>query len=50
MRELKVLGNGHLNLDFAESKDFFEQDLASSKALIEQVLVAEQDRHLNLGY
>jgi len=27
MRELEVLGNGHLKLDFADCKDFFEQDL-----------------------
>ncbi len=24
MRELQVLGNGHLKLDFAEWKEFFE--------------------------
>ncbi len=55
MRELEVLGNGHLKLDFAECKEFFEQELAESvraqlKRLIEQVLLAEQDRYLQLGY
>ncbi len=48
MRELEVLGNGHLKLDFAECKEFFEQELAERvraqlKRLIEQVLLAEQD-------
>ena len=28
MRELEVLDNGHLKLDFAECKEFFEQELA----------------------
>jgi len=55
MRELEVLGNGHLKLDFADCKDFFEQDLtemvrAQLKRLLEQALVAEQDRYLDLGY
>src|SRR6266481_3653945 len=55
MRELEVLGNGHLKLDFAECKEFFEQELAERvraqlKRLIEQVLLVEQDRHLQLGY
>jgi putative transposase len=55
MRELEVLGNGHLKLDFAECKEFFEQELAERvraqlKRLIEQVLLAEQDRYLELGY
>jgi putative transposase len=55
MRELEVLGNGHLKLDFADSQEFFEQDLAEMvrsqlKLLIEQALVAEQDRYLELGY
>ena len=55
MRELEVLGNGHLKLDFADCKDFFEQDLtemvrAQFKRLLERALVAEQDRYLDLGY
>lgn len=55
MRELEVLGNGHLKLDFADCKDFFEQDLtemvrAQLKRLLERALVAEQDRYLDLGY
>jgi hypothetical protein len=28
MRELEVLGNGHLKLDFAEWKEFFETEMA----------------------
>jgi len=28
MRELEVLGNGHLRLDFADWKEFFEADMA----------------------
>lgn len=55
MRELEVLGNGHLKLDFADCKELFEQDLAEMvrsqlKRLIEQALLAEQDRYLELGY
>src|SRR5258708_17417570 len=55
MRELEVLGNGHLKLDFADCKDFFEQDLtemvrAQLKRLLERALVAERDRYLDLGY
>ena len=55
MRELEVLGNGHLRLDAGECKDLFEQDWAEMvraqlKRLIEQALVAEQDRYLALGY
>jgi putative transposase len=55
MRELEVLDNGHLKLDFAECKEFFEQELAERvraqlKRLIEQVLLAEEDRYLELGY
>ncbi len=55
MRELEVLGNGHLKLDFTDCKDFFEQDLtemvrAQLKRLLERALVAEQDRYLDLGY
>lgn len=55
MRELKVLGNGHLKLNLAELQDFFTQDLSEMvrsqlKRLIEQALLAERDRHLELGY
>ena len=55
MRELEVLGNGHLKLDFAECKDLLERDLTEMarvqlKLLIERVLRAEQDRYLELGY
>ena len=55
MRELEVLGNGHLKLDVADCKDFFEQDLsemvrAQLKRLLEQALVAERDRYLDLDY
>lgn len=55
MRELEVLGSGHLKLDFAEWKDFFEQELveqvrAQLKALIEKALEAERDYHLQLSY
>jgi putative transposase len=55
MRELRVLGDGHLKLDFADCQDFFEQDLAEMvrsrlKSLIEQALLAERDRYLDLGY
>lgn len=55
MRELEVLGSGHLKLDFAEWKDFFEQELveqvrAQLKALIEKALEGERDHYLNLGY
>jgi putative transposase len=54
MRELEVLCDGHLKLDFADWKEFFEQDLvehvrSALKRLIEQVLLAEQDRYLDLG-
>jgi putative transposase len=55
MRELEVLGNGHLKLDPADSQEFFEQDLvehvrSAVKRLIEQALLAERDRYLELGY
>src|ERR1700688_949829 len=55
MRELQVLGNGHLKLDFAEWKEFFEEDLVERvrsqlQALIEQALVAERDYYLQLNY
>lgn len=55
MRELEVLSNGHLKLDFAEWKEFFDQELgewvrSQVKRLIEQALEAERDYHLQLGY
>ncbi len=55
MRELEVLGDGHLKLDLAERQEFFEQDFAEMvrsqlKRLLEQALVAEQDRYLQLDY
>ncbi len=55
MRELEVLGNGHLKLDFADWKEFFEENLVERvrsqlKALIEQALVAERDHYLQLTY
>jgi putative transposase len=55
MRELEVLGDGHLKLDFADCQEFFEQDLTEMvrgqlKHLIEQALEAERDRYLQLGY
>jgi hypothetical protein len=28
MRELQVLGNGHLRLDFVDWKEFFEAEMA----------------------
>ena len=55
MRELEVLSNGHLKLDFAEWKEFFDQELgewvrSQVKRMIEQALEAERDYHLQLGY
>lgn len=55
MRELEVLNNGHLKLDLAECKELLQQDLAEMaraqlKLLIEQALLAERDRHMDLGY
>jgi putative transposase len=55
MRELEVLGNGHLKLNFTDWKEFFEQELEEQvrgqlKALIEKALEAERDYHLQLEY
>ena len=55
MRELEVLVDGHLKLDLADCQEFFEQDLAERvrsavKRRIEQALLAERDRYLDLGY
>jgi putative transposase len=53
MRELKVLGDGHLKLDWAERQEFFESELlekvrAQIKLLLETALRAEQDRYVRL--
>jgi hypothetical protein len=55
VRELQVLGNGHLKLDFADWKEFFETEMVEQlrsqlKALIEQALEAERDYYLQLNY
>src|SRR5205814_728827 len=55
MRELKVLGNGHLKLNRAECKEFFTEELeemvrSQLKRLIEEALLVERDRYLNLGH
>jgi hypothetical protein len=49
MRELEALGDGHLKLDFADWKNFFEQDLLEQvrvqlKALIEKALASRRRR------
>ena len=55
MRELEVLSDGHLKLDFGDWKEFFEEELGERvrsqlKALLEQALERERDRHLQLGF
>jgi putative transposase len=55
MRELEVLGNGHLKLKLSECKEWLQQDVAEMaraqlKQFIEKALLAEQARHLDLGY
>lgn len=55
MRELEVLGNGHLKLNVADCKEFFDQELTERvrwqlKRLIEEALLAERDRYLNLDF
>ena len=55
MRELEVLGNGHLKLDFADWKEFFETEMTEQvrrplKHLLELALLAERDGYLDLGY
>jgi transposase-like protein len=55
VRELEVLSSGHLKLDFADWKEFFETEMAEQlrsqlKALIEQALEAERDYYLQLNY
>jgi putative transposase len=54
MRELQVLGDGHLKLAWAERQEFFESELlekvrAQLKLLLETALRAEQDRYLRLA-
>ncbi len=53
MRELQVLSNGHLKLNYSDGKEFFTQELTEMvrgqlKRLIEEALLAERDRYLNL--
>src|SRR5258708_28694439 len=55
MRELQVRGDGHLKLDFADWKEFFETEMAEQlrhqlKNMIEQALEAERDYYLQLNY
>src|SRR5213082_3673389 len=55
MRELKLLGNGHLKLNRAECKEFFTEELeemvrSQLKRLIEEALLVERDRYLHLGH
>lgn len=55
MRELQVLGSGHLKLDFADWKEFFESEMTELvrgqlKLLLEQALLAERDRYLDLAH
>jgi putative transposase len=55
MRELQVLGSGHLKLDFADWKEFFDSEMvelvrSQLKSLLEQALEAERDRYLDLDY
>jgi len=55
MPELKLLGNGHLKLDYLEWKDSFDRDLdewvrSQVKRLIEQALEVERDYQMHLGY
>lgn len=55
MRELEVLRSGHLKLEFADWKEFFEAEMVEQvrsqlKALIEKALEAGRDYHLQLSY
>ncbi len=55
MRELRVLTDGHLKLPFSDLKEFFEEEMLEQvrsqlKLLLEQAMLAEQDRYLDLGY
>ena len=54
MRELEVLGDGHLKLDWEERKAFLEEDLqeqvrSSVKRMLEQALEAERTARLAVG-
>jgi putative transposase len=54
MRELEVLGGGHLKLDWQERKAFFEEELneqvrSSVKQMLEQALEAERTDRLAVG-
>lgn len=51
MRELQVLTDGHLKLPFADTKEFFEEEMLEQvrsqvKLLLERAMLAEQDRYL----
>jgi putative transposase len=55
MPELEVLSDGYLKLNYAEWKEFFEQEWdewvrSQVKRLIEQALEVERDYHMQLGY
>jgi putative transposase len=55
VRELEVLSDGHLKVEFSEGKEFFEQELVEQvrgqlKAMLEKALEAERDYYLDLGY
>jgi hypothetical protein len=55
MRELEVLGNGQLKLNFSECKEFLTQDLTAIvrwqlQCLIGEALLAERDRYLPLAF
>lgn len=54
MRELEVLGNGHLRLDWEERKAFFEEELeervrSGVKQMLEQALEAERTTRMAVG-
>jgi putative transposase len=54
MRELEVLGNGHLKLEWAERKAFFEEELqehvrSEVKRLLEEALEAERTSWVAVG-
>lgn len=54
MRELEVLGNGHLKLDWEERKAFFEEELeervrSGVKQMLEQALEAERTTRMAVG-
>lgn len=54
MRELEVLDSGHLKLEWAERKAFFEEELgeqvrSSVKRMLEQALEAERTARLAVG-